>query len=334
MSMIAEMPVLVLFPHNRCNCRCVMCDIWRIRQVRQITPDDLLPHMESIRQLKVRWVVLSGGEPQLNPGLADLSVMLRREGIRITLLTAGLLLEKHAQEVVELADDVIVSLDGPPELHDKIRNVPCAFARLGRGIGALRELRPDMPISARTTVQKANFRYLPAAVHTALQLGLDSISFLAADLTSEAFNRAEGWDGTRQQEIGLDHAEVVEFAAEIENLIQDHAIEIAKGFIREDSEKLRRLVRHFEAHLGIVEDEAPRCNAPWVSAVVEADGRVRPCFFQPVIGDIHEQTLFQIVNGPRATEFREALDVSRNPICRRCVCSLYVPQAANAVAAD
>src|ERR1051326_6139810 len=138
MSMIAEMPVLVLFPHNRCNCRCVMCDIWRIRQVRQITPDDLRPHLESIRRLRVRWVVFSGGEPQLNPGLTELAAMLRQEGIRITLLTAGLLLEKHASEVIELADDVIVSLDVPPELHDKILNVPNAFARLARGIAALR----------------------------------------------------------------------------------------------------------------------------------------------------------------------------------------------------
>lgn len=334
MSMIAEMPVLVLFPHNRCNCRCVMCDIWRIRQVRQITPDDLRPHLESIRRLKVRWVVFSGGEPQLNPGLPELAGMLRQEGIRITLLTAGLLLAKHAQEVTELADDVIVSLDGPPELHDKIRNVPNAFARLARGIAALRTVRSDMPISARTTVQKANFRYLPAAVHTAQQLGLDSISFLAADLTSEAFNRTESWDDERQQEIGLDHSEVREFAAEIESLIRDHAIEIASGYIREDAAKLRRLVRHFEAHIGMTESEAPRCNAPWVSAVVEADGKVRPCFFQPVVGDIHEQTLYEIVNGPRASEFRESLDVSRNPICRRCVCSLYVPQSTSAVAAD
>ena len=67
---ITEMPVLVLFPHNRCNCRCVMCDIWRIREVRQITPADLEPHLESIRRLKVRWVVFSGGEPQFNRELA------------------------------------------------------------------------------------------------------------------------------------------------------------------------------------------------------------------------------------------------------------------------
>src|SRR5580658_8413997 len=31
---IRELPVLVILPHSRCNCRCVMCDIWQIRQIR------------------------------------------------------------------------------------------------------------------------------------------------------------------------------------------------------------------------------------------------------------------------------------------------------------
>ena len=116
-------------------------------------------------------------------------------------------------------------------------------------------------------------------------------------------------------------------------MIRECSSEIASGYVREDAAKLRRLARHFAAHLGVAEAVAPRCNAPWVSAVVEADGEVRPCFFQPAIGNIGEQPLFDILNGPRAMEFRETLDIPRNPICRRCVCSLYVPAGAIATAA-
>lgn len=330
MNEIAELPVLVLFPHNRCNCRCVMCDIWRIRHVRQITCDDLRPHLDSIRRLRVRWVVFSGGEPQLNAGLPELARMLRQERIRITLLTAGLLLEKLASEVVTCVDDIIVSLDGPPDLHNRIRNVPNAFERLARGVAAIRALRPDFEIAARTTVQKANFRQLRQTVATALSLGMNSISFLAADLTSQAFNRAEPWDSTRQHEIALTREDLREFEAGIETVIRECSAQIDCGFIREDAPKLRRLVSHFAAHIGLTEPVAPRCNAPWVSAVVEADGAVRPCFFQPAMGNIGEQPLFEILNGPRAKEFRETLDIPRNSICRRCVCSLYVPVPATA----
>src|SRR6266705_5690942 len=90
--LIRTLPVLVLLPHNRCNCRCLMCDIWKIREVREINREDLQPHLDSLRQLRVRWLVLSGGEPLLHSSLTALCDAVRGEGIRITLLTSGLLL--------------------------------------------------------------------------------------------------------------------------------------------------------------------------------------------------------------------------------------------------
>ena len=135
---IRTLPILVLFPHNRCNGRCLMCDIWRIQQVQEITTRDLELHLDSLRALGLRWVVLSGGEPLLHSDLPSLCRFLRAGGIRITLLTAGLSLETKAGMVAENVDDVIVSLDGPPKIHDYIRNVPGAFERLAHGVDALR----------------------------------------------------------------------------------------------------------------------------------------------------------------------------------------------------
>ena len=131
---IRSLPVLVLFPHNRCNCRCLMCDIWRIRQVREITPADMERQLQSLRDLQVRWVVLSGGEPQLHSDLAALCRLLRSDGVRITLLTAGLLLRPQAELVASMVDDLIVSLDGPPAVHEYIRQRPRAFERLAQGL--------------------------------------------------------------------------------------------------------------------------------------------------------------------------------------------------------
>jgi Fe-coproporphyrin III synthase len=322
--MIRELPVIVLFPHNRCNCRCVMCDIWRIRQVREIRPDDLRPHLDSFRELHVESVVFSGGEAQLNRELKTLALMLREENIHLTLLTAGLLLESRAEEVAGVMDEVIVSLDGPPEVHNRIRNVPRAFERLAGGVEALHRIRPRMKISGRCTVQKANFRHLRQTVGAARQLGLSGISFLASDTTSAAFNREQPWDAERRQQIALDAAEIDELDHEIDGLLAEDP-GIHDGFIAESPAKLRRIVLHFRAALGQCEPAAPHCNAPWTSAVIEADGSVRPCFFQPAIGNIHDAPLIEIVNGNEALTFRERLDISSDPICRRCVCSLYRP---------
>lgn len=323
---IYTLPVVVLFPHNRCNCRCVMCDIWRIRERREISAADLAPHIESFRALGVRWVVFSGGEPQMHSDLAALSRMLRGEGIRVTLLTAGLLLEPHAASVAETIDDVIVSLDGPRQVHDRIRRVPNAFDRLARGVEALRKLRPEIKVSGRSTVQRSNHLRLRETVRAAREIGLDSISFLAADVTSQAFNRPQGWAAETQDTVALNAEETRELEREIEALIRERGEDIALGYIAESAEKLWRIVLHFRARLGELPPVAPRCNAPWVSTVIEADGTVRPCFFHPPLGNIHDQPLLGVLNGPAALDFRRGLEVSSNPICQRCVCSLYIPK--------
>jgi radical SAM protein with 4Fe4S-binding SPASM domain len=71
---------------------------------------------------------------------------------------------------------------------------------------------------------------------------------------------------------------------------------------------------------------APLCNAPWVSAVVEADGTVRPCFFHRPLGNIHEKALIETLNGEAAVDFRRRLDIANDPICQRGVCPCIFPQ--------
>jgi MoaA/NifB/PqqE/SkfB family radical SAM enzyme len=323
---IHALPVVVIFPHNQCNCRCVMCDIWRIREAKEITPEDLEQHLSSFRQLGVRWFVFSGGEPQLNKKWSCLAQMLRSTGSRVSLLTAGLLLKSQAQAITDSVDDVIVSLDGPPAVHNSIRRIPNAFEQLAEGVTALHSLRPEMQVGARCTVQKANHHALRAVVTSAKQIGLNSVSFLAADLTSEAFNRSEGWRPERAARVALVPEEVGALEDEVECLIREYRADLNSGFVIETADKLRRIVQHFRAHVGQSNNVAPRCNAPWISTVIEASGDVRPCFFHPVLGNIHRQPLPDIINSQEALHFRSSLDVESNEICRRCVCSLYIPR--------
>jgi MoaA/NifB/PqqE/SkfB family radical SAM enzyme len=315
---LTSMPVLVLYPHNRCNCRCVMCDIWKIDTAQEISAVDLERHLDDLRALHVEWVVFSGGEPLMHSDLFRLADLLRANGIRTTLLSTGLLLRRYAARVVESIGDVIVSLDGPPDTHDGIRRVSGAFRMLNEGVRAVHAIDPGYPVAARSTVQRANHTVLRATTSAARDADLRSISFLAADVSTTAFNRPEGWPADRQSSVALTPEEIPALAAEVEALIAED-----DGFVVESPAKLRRIVRHFRAHLALEEPEAPRCNAPWVSVVVETDGTVRPCFFHEPIGNAQAEGLAAAINSPRAIKFRETLKIAENPVCRRCVCSLY-----------
>jgi Fe-coproporphyrin III synthase len=299
-----------------------MCDIWKRETNNQMRAQDLERHRNSLKNLGVRQVVLTGGEPLLHNDLSALCNFFRERQIHLTLLTTGLLLHKRAEEVATLFDDIIVSLDGPPEIHDAIRRVSGAYNLIHKGVVAVRHFNPSLPITCRTTVQKANHHHLRQTVDAARALGLDSISFLAADLSSEAFNRPLIWPGERQSEIGLNLDQARALEEEIEQLILQYGAAIDHKYIAESASKLRRIARHFREHLGQLTPQAPICNAPWVSAVVEVDGSVRPCFFHRTIGNITSSTLEEVINGYAAQEFRQSLDMENDATCRRCVCSL------------
>ncbi len=320
---IERLPILTLFPYARCNCRCVMCDIWKERAGTSLGVTDVTALLPDLVRLGTERVVLSGGEPLMHPDLFALVRPLREAGLGVTLLSSGLLLARFAAEIARWVDDVVVSLDGPREVHDAVRRVPRAFDRLVEGVAAVRAAGPGVTVSGRCTVQRANLRHLRATVAAAREIGLARISFLAADVTSEAFNRPGGWSEEECVAVLPARGDLPALAAEIDALARDEADAFATGFVAESPGKLReRLLAHFAALLGEGPYPESRCNAPWVSAVVEADGTVRPCFFHPPYGTLREASVPALLNGDRALSFRRALDVATDPTCLRCTCRL------------
>jgi Fe-coproporphyrin III synthase len=321
-SRIRQLPILLLNVHNHCNCRCVMCDIWRRKERYELQPEEIARHRDSLKMLGVQHVVFTGGEPLLHTQLDVLCEFFRKLDIRLTLLTTGLLLHQYAALIASYFSEVIVSIDGPAIVHDRIRRVKNAFTSIERGVAELRRQSSTIAISCRTTVQKLNHTHLRETVTAAKHLNFDTISFLAADLSSQAFNREHVWEAGRQNEVALTTLELSALNREIISLIEERADDIDSGFIVESPAKLRLIVERFRAHLGLSRPAAPVCNAPWVSAVVEIDGSVRPCFFHGVVGNIKQQTLEQAINSQSALSFRSSLDIERNVTCQRCVCSL------------
>src|SRR4051812_959207 len=122
---ISALPIVILMPHSACNCRCVMCDIWKGNQdLKQLTAADLQDLMISLKKMGTKQVLMSGGEALLNPNFFKLCEILKKEHIKISLLSTGITLKKNAEALVTWVDDIIVSLDGDEAVHNAIRNIP------------------------------------------------------------------------------------------------------------------------------------------------------------------------------------------------------------------
>lgn len=322
-SVISALPVVILMPHSACNCRCVMCDIWKDnKNLKQLTEQDILGLMSSLKKLGTKQVVMSGGEALLNTNFFKLCAILKNADIKVSLLTTGLSVKKNAAQLLEYVSDLIVSLDGDQPLHDAIRNVPGAFDKMKEGVQHLKAIKPHYRVTGRAVIHRLNFRNWHGIVNAAKEIGLDQVSFLPADVSSHAFNRQTAWAEPKQHEILPGESELWELQAIIEQLIVNYQSDFNSGFIAESPLKIENIYLYYAAFYGLNKFPYKKCNAPWVSTVIEADGEVRPCFFHDSVGNIRDSSLLEILNSPKALNFRKTLDMGANPTCLKCVCTL------------
>ena len=165
--------------------------------------------------------------------------LFRANGLTLHLLTSGVLLEKCAAEVasrVLAGHRVARRLDRSALPRDQARS---ALGLVEKGVARLRRLAPAVPVTARATLHRMNFRELPRLIDHARAMALDGISFLAADVSSSAFGRS---GAPARLAVSCSIAEEIEeFSAIVERTIIDRASDFESGFIAESPAKLRRL---------------------------------------------------------------------------------------------
>jgi MoaA/NifB/PqqE/SkfB family radical SAM enzyme len=316
--LLGKLPLVTLYVTDRCNSRCVTCDYWRHgrNDMDLAAVTRLLP---SLAQLRTQMVLLSGGEPLLNPDWAAIAQLLRRSGLKVWLLTSGLALAKHARRAAPLFDAITVSLDGTDrETYAAIRGLD-AFDKVCEGIQAA--AAQGKPPGIRVTLQRGNFRQLPAFVDLARKLGARQVSFLAVDVANpHAFGRTDDF----VSDLALRPEDLPELERILDSMEQDRREDFRSGFIAESPQKLRRIHQYFAAIQGFGTYPPVRCNAPEFSAVIGATGRVQPCFFIPGPIDAQIQGDFpSALNSSGMVALREAIRTGARAECKTCVCSMW-----------
>ncbi|MBY6197723.1 radical SAM protein [Vibrio hangzhouensis] len=323
-SPIKELPIVFLLIKQTCNHRCAMCDIWKTRDKSEIGVDDILEIIPELKQMHVREIILTGGEPLMNSEFADVVGILNSNGFILRVVTNGMLLEKHAKVIAENVASVRVSLDGPKAIHDRIRGIRNAFSRLSEGVQELRHYNPQLRIGARCTVQNQNQGFLAETLDAAKSMKLNYLSFNGVDIGTESYNRDSSWLDEQGQDVMIPVNNLTKLESEINKLIADYSDDFDSGFILESPERLTEtLLQHSMHNAQHGRASYVPCNAPWVSAVIEPNRKVRPCFFHA--GYEHESdSLVTTINSEQASQFRQQLDVNTNKTCQNCACKMHL----------
>ncbi|MBN1804564.1 MAG: radical SAM protein [Sedimentisphaerales bacterium] len=144
---------LVFMVTDRCNSRCMHCNIWRQKPVdNPLTAQEIEKLFSDKLFERVRYVIGTGGEPSVRNDLGDIYLALHKAmpNAILQLSTNGLLPERVI-EVVNMAMendirmDVGVSMDGIGEKNDAIRGVPGNFEKVDRLFSELLLIKEKYP---------------------------------------------------------------------------------------------------------------------------------------------------------------------------------------------
>ena len=123
---------------GRCNMKCVFCDWWKT-ETPELPTKKALAAIDAVCSLGVPFFDLSGGEPLLRNDLTTLAKRAASHGCLVSMNTNGTLLnESRVSEVADVFDLVVVSIDGPKEVHDRIRGVAGTYDKAVEAIKLLK----------------------------------------------------------------------------------------------------------------------------------------------------------------------------------------------------
>lgn len=295
----------------RCNSRCSYCQIWRRPAGRELSTEEIARFFR--RNPHFSWIDLTGGEVFLRPDLVEIARAIKKHCPEVFLLHApsnGLLPDLIGERVAQLKElrfpklIFSLSLDGPPELHDRLRGVPGGWLKVTQTYKKLKALGVE--------------------AYFGLTLGEENIGRLA-----ETFGRLKeeipglGW---RDLHLNIIHASEhyygnlgqtkVPAAAQVAQVIsrfrRERGWSADPVFLLEDL-FLKNVPRYLKT------GRTPRpCQAASGSFFLDPEGQVYPCsLYNRLLGDLRQADLDlqKIWQKPETLALRQAICRGDCPQC-------------------
>lgn len=331
---------LILGVNNICNLHCKMCDVGvdynksnffqNLMGSRPLNmPEELI--YEILDQVTVDFPSTRIGyaftEPLIYPHLESSLRYANERNIFTSVTTNALNLKRYGDVLLENdLNELNISLDGPPDIHNFIRGHKSSFQKALEGINYLLEhdQRPD--ISVYCVVTEWNIGHLNDFLDYFSDIPLKRLGFMHTNFTrsdiSESHNAIYGSKypatASNMEEINIAAMDLDQLWIELESIkARKMQFPISFSPAIDSREELDVFYHHPEIFIG------SRCNDVFNNLMIKSNGDVIPAHgrcYNLTVGNMYESNLKQIWNDEILSRFRRDLRKAGGllPACSRC----------------
>jgi MoaA/NifB/PqqE/SkfB family radical SAM enzyme len=279
---------------NLCQSKCRTCNIWKIYKKRpselkkELKLQDYEKIFENIKD-EVFWLNFSGGEPFLRKDLVEMTKLAFKKFKNLIIFnmpTNGLeteIIKKEVEKILKFKRDdikffITISLDGPEDLHDKIRGIKGSYKKARKTYDELKQLSKKYKnffVSFQSTLSKYNIERYKDVFEELKNTSLPIIAFSAE---ADYFNN-----------IGS--------GIKLQNVEKKKILKAIRYFHENYPDSLESLI--LKKYLDLAEEfyKNPKklvlpCFASFATITVDAYGNVKPCaYFSESIGNVKDFNL-------------------------------------------
>lgn len=323
----------------RCNLMCKMCPLEIAKEWHktgsagknsELTTDEIKKFVKDLKAIGIKSILLTGGEPFLRNDINEIVRHIKKNGIYCAILSNGYFITReHAKTLISSGVDLIsFSMDGPENIHNRIRGVGNSFQKI---CGSIKLLKDEQRLSGKflpkiilnCTISALNQNCISEIVEIANSLDVKLVDYMYLFYTDEDKINAT----KKVMNVGQLKPESQILPDGIKNVDSQTLIKQ----VGESKFKAKRynITVGFNPPLKDIEIESrffddsfsfsSKCFYPWYETRVDPHGNVYPCSLDVPMGNIREVAFKEIWNGGKYIDFRNSLkEHGLLPMCAKC----------------
>ncbi len=291
----------------RCNSRCMMCNIWKKKNTKELS----LKEYDKIFSDEKFWselrtINMTGGEPFLRKDIVDLTLLLERKCPSLEMISFSSngfmpdIIIKRIKQILEKKKKktrigITISIDGIGDDHNKIRGVKKAFDFAMNTIEELKKLEKkhkSLILTTETVVFNENSKKIKKIKNFLKKKGIhNSIAIISF--------QDSYYDNLDKKKMSLTKDEILKL------FNRKHFIDYY----------IKKQVRNRKRYLP--------CGAGKKTLTIMPEGDIYFCQFLNSVGNIKNGRISDIWNSKKAKDQRKIID--KADICKDCYfsCDMY-----------